>query len=501
MKEKLIVIFLSLAVFIGLIFLADSSPVQSAGECNGLVSYWKMDETSGNNVADSQDGHPGTATAANIVDGKINKARSFSGGSNSDVNIPSVMGLGNTSITISAWVYLSGPTHGAFVKVGGTSGTNGYGIGVGNTTFDDNGNNLIMLYEWIRWIPTGRAIGTGWHHVAMVIDSSGVPTGYVDGSPVGPFSGSNPLAPSGNTNIGGYNISGFNRHATAVIDEVGVWNRALSGSEITGLYSGGVGKTCPEPSPTPTPSASPSPSPTNYFSVDPAGVVSSTHFSGNIKTKMSIPLWQVEDSLENITGFGNRQDIYNYDFFNGRVENVQALPGDPQPSVPQLNGLTTGAYRVLNNLTINNNFNLDAGEQIIILVPGNLRINNEVTVDPGEFLAFIVQGNITFEKTLGVNPGANPAGTKLVDGVYVTNGFLNTIPEGETPDTNKKFIGKGMFVAGANLDGAGGFNFDRDLGNNNSQYAAEYFEYRPDFLVNFPPAFGIRRITWREVAP
>ncbi len=240
-----------------------------------------------------------------------------------------------------------------------------------------------------------------------------------------------------------------------------------------------------------------------YFSSDPAGVVTAgNQFVGsNIRTKMSVPLWQVENSSENLSAFGTRRDTYNYDFFYGRVENIQALPGDPQPGVPQLNNLTTGAYQVVGSLTIGYNFNISSSKQIIIFVPGTLTVKNEISVDTGGFLGFIVRGDIVFDRGLGVNPTANPAGTKLVDGVYVTDGTLRTLAEGQTPDTNKKFIGKGMFAAGVKLDGSGGFDFRRDLGSNNATYPAEYFGYRPDFLVNFPQVFGIRRITWREVAP
>lgn len=42
----------------------------------------------------------------------------------------------------------------------------------------------------------------------------------------------------GNASIGTYNFTG-------TIDEVGVWSRALTGSDVTSLYNSGSGKTYP----------------------------------------------------------------------------------------------------------------------------------------------------------------------------------------------------------------------------------------------------------------
>jgi len=204
------------------------------------AGLWHMDEISGTNVADSSgNGNTGTATGTTIVATKLDKGRSFPDATTDYVNIPSTMGLTNSSITLEAWINLDSTSeNGAFIKVGvdsgGTSTSNGFGLGVGSTTFEDSGNELIMIYEGVRWIDTGVNIGTGWHHVAMVVDNGGIPHGYIDGKLIGTYPGTSGITPTGgNSRIGGYYGSGAtNRFVDAEIDEVRVSNIARSAEEI-----------------------------------------------------------------------------------------------------------------------------------------------------------------------------------------------------------------------------------------------------------------------------
>src|SRR4051812_25757548 len=204
----------------------------------GLVGYWNFEEGSGtraNNGAGG--GSDGTlANGPTWTNGKVGKAVSFDG-SDDEVQVGSTFGIGAANLTISNWVYVSSASlSGAFVKLG--NGSTGYGIGVGGTTYDNAGNQLIILYEAIRWVPTGSNIGTGWHHVAVTVDGSGVPTAYLDGQSLGSFAGTAPVSPAGAiTYIGGYTSSTpTNRHFNGPVDEVRIYSRAPSGTEITALY-------------------------------------------------------------------------------------------------------------------------------------------------------------------------------------------------------------------------------------------------------------------------
>jgi len=205
---------------------------------NGLTAWWKL-----NGNSDLSVGTPnGTATsivsAANVSG--VNDMAYIFNGSTSKIVANSTYGLGATNATISAWVYnpTSGNTSGAFVKVGTT---NGYGFGVGSSTFDSGataGTRLVLIFEGIRWIPTAKVLGSGWHHITMVINSAGTPLLYQDGVFVDSFAGAAPYAPTTTTYIGGG--SGSARYFNGSMDDVRLYNRALSASEVLNLYIGGA---------------------------------------------------------------------------------------------------------------------------------------------------------------------------------------------------------------------------------------------------------------------
>lgn len=160
------------------------------------------------------------------------------------VEIPSSFGLANTNVTLEAWVYLDSLSlSGPIVKVG-TIGPSGYGMGVGNTTWDstNRGNNLVLLFENIRWINTGVPIGLGWHHVAMVLNSSGQPSAYLDGRLVYSDTAGSGLGPTFNaTVVGGYKrIVGNPRFLEGIIDDVRISNTARSEEAIMGSYIAGA---------------------------------------------------------------------------------------------------------------------------------------------------------------------------------------------------------------------------------------------------------------------
>lgn len=217
---------------------------------NGLVGYWKLDEGSGTTQQDI------SGTGNNTIFGdtptwttSVNNSTYYNGnpsaltfdGSNDYLYGSTSMGLGTTNVSMGAWVNLSSSSlHGSFVKAG-NSGT-GYGMGVGSGTWETAGNHLIFLYENIRWIDTGINIGTGWHYVSMTINGSGVPEAFIDGTSQGTFTGSAPNTPSANTGIGGYGMA--NRYFAGTIDDVRIYNRVLTGTEITTLASGANPTNC-----------------------------------------------------------------------------------------------------------------------------------------------------------------------------------------------------------------------------------------------------------------
>lgn len=113
-------------------------------------------------------------------------------------------------------VNLAGNTNGAFIKVGTIS--DGWGLGVGGTTFDNTGNNIIGLGEGVAWSTPGTvAIGTGRHTIGLYVVAGGAYY-YLDGqrlhggvADVFSFSFA---APGASTSVGGYMNGATNRIPT-----------------------------------------------------------------------------------------------------------------------------------------------------------------------------------------------------------------------------------------------------------------------------------------------
>ena len=123
----------------------------------------------------------------------------FNGGENA-VSMPLVSNK-TTDITMQTWVYLDANTKGPFFKNGSNNGYV-FGTGAGGNGFEV-GNKAIMLFAGARWIPTTTSYGYGWKLVTMVINSSGVPSLYIDGALVtGTYTGTNALTPSTGTYLG-----------------------------------------------------------------------------------------------------------------------------------------------------------------------------------------------------------------------------------------------------------------------------------------------------------
>jgi len=175
-------------------------------------------------------------------DGRSGRARDFDG-SNDHVIIDTNFGVGTSNTSIEAWIYLeSTSSSGGVVKIG-ADGSYGFGVGVGNTEWHNDGNNLIILFEGIRWVRTGVPVGTGWHHFTMILDSNGYPSAYLDGEMVYSDSIGPPTVPALNkTSIGGYSRSGDDRYFDGFIDEVRISNVARTPEEILESYNLGKNK-------------------------------------------------------------------------------------------------------------------------------------------------------------------------------------------------------------------------------------------------------------------
>lgn len=232
----------------------------------GLVAHWKMDEGRGNILVD----HSGKSNNATIVDptgikwvtGKVgsavrmpdSKGRYFS-----EVRHNSSLNL-TDAVTISAWIRPSvGGTRTIISKI-----PNGYELGTfenGTIEFRINRESDGATYR-LRSNKRYPTDGKTWMHVVATFDGSssviyvnGVSDNSAGYGPTKIRANSNPLTIGARGTI--YRWEGD-------LDDVRVYNRAVSRSEAASLFSGDLSGTVNKPSATPpsTSPSSPSPAPT-----------------------------------------------------------------------------------------------------------------------------------------------------------------------------------------------------------------------------------------------
>jgi hypothetical protein len=250
----------------------------NAGCPDGLISYWRFDETSGFTAADSKDGNDGIVqNGASFEAGKINNGIRFDGvdgyvdvGTFDILNNYIDLGtfdVSGTGITILAWFNADGfgdnNDERIISKADGTAtndhwwmlSTRGVG-GSGTSPFrmrfrvklDGTTQTLIDGND-----PSSSSLSDGevsevnlqpntWYFVAAVYDGSEMRI-YIDGVLRAKASTSGDVSMDNTVSVwmGDNPPNVGSRPFDGIIDEVAVFNRGLSESEIQTLYNSGSG--------------------------------------------------------------------------------------------------------------------------------------------------------------------------------------------------------------------------------------------------------------------
>jgi len=142
-------------------------------------------------------------------------------------------GLNLTSaFTLSAWVKQT--TADDNMVLFRRTGANGYQIRLNSGTFNYYGGTGDRNFT------TGLTSTTAWYHLVVTHTGSSV-TGYVDGSTAGSsYSESIAGVATADFLIGKHGTSPTNRYFNGYIDEVSVWDTALSSSAVSDLYNSGT---------------------------------------------------------------------------------------------------------------------------------------------------------------------------------------------------------------------------------------------------------------------
>lgn len=191
----------------------------------GLVGYWKFDEGSGTSAADSRGSNTGTLyNGPTWVSGKSSYALSFDG-ANDYVRATNSNPLGNI-YTVAWWQKNDGPSNGPEIQPIGL-------VQSSNQFYKVNGGNSMC---WVNNLSgctsTSDTIGE-WTHYAYVSEPAQWRI-YRNGALARTRDVSTLSLPTSNIDVG--RMYGATWFWNGTIDEVMVFNRALSASEIRLLY-------------------------------------------------------------------------------------------------------------------------------------------------------------------------------------------------------------------------------------------------------------------------
>ena len=212
-------------------------------------AYWRLDDTSGTTAVDASGngldasyGSGITLGSSGALGNDTNSAATFG---TSSVVSRSIVTTQTAGVTLEAWIYWTGTSAASYFLYNGNAASNGFGLyvsngscGAGSSLYLLLGGSLCNGINSAGTVPTNQ-----WTHVALTLETNNTFTIYVNG--VAKRTGSaNFVAPSGTTSVG--------NSFAGKIDEVAIYNTALSASRILAHYNAGNPGTWPVMTSAPT---------------------------------------------------------------------------------------------------------------------------------------------------------------------------------------------------------------------------------------------------------
>jgi hypothetical protein len=219
-----------------------NAQVPSYVPTNGLVGYWPFTGNANDLSGNANNGTVNGATLTTDRFGNTNSAYSYNGLNNYiNVNSSTTLNTANMNkLSICGWFNNvgvgSGNGTGFVVRLGNQNITNG---GIGYEVYTYSGS-LFVNNWWLNQTPhygdSNPIQNNQWYFFVVVYDfDNNTASFYVNGVLINSkastlYKSTNPILNIGrNTNIGSY----FN----GKIDDIGIWNRALTQQEVTNLYN------------------------------------------------------------------------------------------------------------------------------------------------------------------------------------------------------------------------------------------------------------------------
>jgi hypothetical protein len=274
---------------------------------NGLVGYWPFN---GNANDESGNGNNGTVNGSVQLTtdrfGISNSSYLFPGNSNSYISVPSSQTLKiQTEITISAWILMDGGYNNPRIIQFGNYVNSGYSL------FVNGDSNVSRTLTGLITNVGGLGVGLSselnslvWNHVCFVANSNGSGKLYINGVIVSTVDGT---VPNNVSYIGALNIGRMDHPAYDAwggkLDDIGIWNRALTQQEITNIYNSSLPQTACLPANVPT-----------------TGLVGYWPFCGNANDESgNANNGTVNGATLTTDRFGNTNSAYNFDGINDNI--------------------------------------------------------------------------------------------------------------------------------------------------------------------------------------
>ena len=212
---------------------------------NSCTAYYKLD----GNYRDSVNMYDGIPNKTTFVDGKIGRS-AHTNGYSQYISLPNEVSVkGKTQVSYSGWCFIESTPNKDFYIVTEIANSSGY------TRAAFGVNAALLPFAGVRTVATGdtgsfqKVTGTSpmstgtWYFLCAVFDlSNGNIILYVNGVAVGSLT----ITVSSFVDSDPYRLRIFefdtSGSGSVRVDEVGIWSKALSATEVSELYNNGAGK-------------------------------------------------------------------------------------------------------------------------------------------------------------------------------------------------------------------------------------------------------------------
>lgn len=213
---------------------------------DNLIAYYKLD----GNCRDSVNMYDGIPNNITFVDGKIGECAQTNRNSQY-ISLPNEVSVkGRTQVSYSGWCFIESTPNKDFYIVTEIANSSGY------TRAAFGVNAALLPFVGVRTVATGdtgsfqKVTGTSpmstgtWYFLCAVFDlSNGNIILYVNGVAVGSLT----ITVSSFVDSDPYRLRIFefdtSGSGSVRVDELGIWSKALSATEVSELYNNGAGKT------------------------------------------------------------------------------------------------------------------------------------------------------------------------------------------------------------------------------------------------------------------